>query len=87
MCKRVYTALEKTQIFRWLKNLKDEKYRTKDVVLEFSSEQIKEMMEEVVGMDSHAFVVDVLSNCVMTTTILVAVTLATLPGFYSTIFP
>ena len=33
-----------------------------DIVLEFSSEQIKEMLEEGIGMESRAFVIDVLST-------------------------
>ena len=54
--------LSKTQIARQLKNYKDKKYRMKDVILEMSPERIKEVLEEGIGMDSRAFVVDVLSK-------------------------
>ena len=55
-------SLTKKQVARQLKSYKDKKYRMKDIVLDFSPEQIKEMLEEGIGMESRAFVVDVLSK-------------------------
>ena len=55
-------GLTKKQVARQLKSYKEKKYRMKDVVLDFSPERIKEMLEEGIGMESRAFVVEVLSK-------------------------
>ena len=55
-------GLNKKQVARQLKSYKEKKYRMKDVVLDFSPERIKEMLEEGIGMESRAFVVEVLSK-------------------------
>ena len=55
-------GLTKKQVARQLKSCKDKKYRMKDIVLDFSPERIKEMLEEEIGMERRAFVVEVLSK-------------------------
>ena len=44
-------GLTKKQVARQLKSYKEKKYRMKDVVLDFSPERIKKMLEEGIGME------------------------------------
>ena len=55
-------GLEKSQIARQLKNFKDKKYRLKDIVLEMTPEEIKEVLEEGIGMEYSEFVCSVLTT-------------------------
>ena len=55
-------SLEKSQIARQLKNYKDKKYGLKDLVLNFDTERIKEILEEGMGMSPSEFVISILSK-------------------------
>jgi hypothetical protein len=55
-------GLAKSQVARQLKNFKDKKYRLKDIVLSQSPEQIKEVLEEGIGMEYSEFVCSVLTS-------------------------